>query len=232
MKVFAIADLHLSRSGEKPMDIFGPDWRGHEDKIAENWREIVSDEDLVLIPGDLSWAMKLPQAMLDLRFIQSLPGEKVFIRGNHDYWFAGPAKVRAVLGPRVRLVRFDACVVGGVGICGVRGWLWPGHSEYNAKKDEKYWQRELKRLKLSLTALGKLKWDIAVAMFHYPPLDAEQSSEVCAMIREAGVRYAVYGHLHGQAIQGAFDGERDGVEWLCVSADKVNFAPALLLEHA
>ena len=231
MNVFAIADLHLSSSGEKPMDIFGPAWVGHYQQIEDNWRRLISEGDLVLLPGDLSWALRLDDAMADLRLIESLPGEKVFIQGNHDYWFSSPAKVRGVLGPHTHLVRFDAGVFGRVAVCGTRGWLWPGHPEYKPDEDAKYWNRELKRLELSLRPLARLQWDVAVAMLHFPPLDANGASEMCEMIRAAGVRFAVYGHLHGEATRDAFEGERDGVLYKCVSADKLNFSPVLLFQH-
>ncbi len=231
MKVFAIADLHLSGSADKPMDLFGPEWTDHAERIQQNWRRRVSDDGLVLLPGDLSWAMRLEEALPDLRAIESLPGTKFFIRGNHDFWFNGPRKVRAVLGPTTHLVRFDAHVWRGVGICGVRGWTWPGHPEYDTERDAKYWRRALQRARLSLEALARLQWDVAVAMVHYPPLDAGRSSELCEMIRAAGVRHVAYGHLHGEAAACAFEGERDGVLYRCVSADAVGFEPALLFEH-
>ena len=231
MKAFAIGDLHLSGSRPKPMDVFGPEWKDHAARIERNWREAVSDADLVLVPGDLSWAMTLQEALPDLRLLGSLPGTKLLMRGNHDFWFSTPGKVRAALGPGTRLLRFDAHVLGGVGICGVRGWPWPGHAEYEPERDEKHWRRALARMRLSLQALAAVQWDRAVAMFHYPPLDADHTSELCELIRQAGVRLAVYGHLHGEAAAQAFEGDRDGVNYLCVSADRVGFAPRLLFEH-
>jgi len=231
MKVFAIGDLHLSASGEKPMDVFGPQWAGHAERIEQGWRRVVSDDDLVLLPGDLSWAMRLNDALPDLRRIEALPGEKFFINGNHDYWYSAPSKVRAALGPRMRLIRNDAQAFGGVGVCGVRGWAWPGHPDFKPGEDEKHWLRAVQRLALSLEALARLEWDVAVAMFHYPPLDATQASELCEMVRAAGVRWAVYGHLHAEALAGAFEGERDGVVYRCVSADRIGFQPAELFEH-
>lgn len=231
MKVFAISDLHLPGGGDKPMDVFGPAWADHQAAIEGNWRRVVGPADLVLLAGDLSWAMRLEEARADLEFIDSLPGAKVFICGNHDYWFGSPAKVRAVLGPTIRLIRFDADVAGGVGICGVRGWPWPGSAEYDPDQDARHYERAVARLALSLAALARLRWDAAVAMFHFPPLDAVRSSSLCDMIRQAGVRYAVYGHLHGEALASAFEGERDGVLYRCVSADHVGFAPAPIFER-
>ena len=154
MKVYAIGDLHLSSSGEKPMDVFGPEWAGHDQKIAANWRALVAPDDLVLICGDLSWAMRLPEALADLALIDSLPGVKYFIRGNHDYWCAGAAPVRRAVGPSMHYVRNDAAVYRGVGICGERGWTAPGHPDFDPAEDARHWQRAAIRLGLSLEALG------------------------------------------------------------------------------
>lgn len=231
MKVFAIADLHLSDSGDKPMDIFGPNWEGHDEKIADNWRDLVSSEDIVLIPGDLSWAMRLDEAQPDLKFIDRLPGTKYFIRGNHDYWYSSPSKVRRATGDSMHLIRFDAAVHDGMAICGVRGWPWPGMSEYDPEEDEKYWNRAQHRFQLSLDSLAELEWEEAVAMFHYPPLDHDHTSELCRMAAEAGITRVVYGHVHGEYADKAFEGERDGVTYTCVSADKIGFCPTLICEQ-
>ncbi len=232
MKVFAIGDLHLSASGAKPMAVFGPEWSGHRAKLEGRWRESVGPEDVVLLCGDLSWAMTLSEARPDLEFLDSLPGTKYVIRGNHDFWYSRPRRVRAALGPSLHLIRFDAAAERGVGICGVRGWPWPGHPEYDPESDEPRWRRTLLRFRMSLHALAELEWDVAVAMFHYPPLSASTTTELCAMAAEAGVSHCVYGHLHGQDARAAFEGEADGVAYRCVSADKVGFRPALLFEHA
>ncbi len=231
MKVFAIGDLHLSLSGEKPMDVFGPEWESHAELLERNWRGCVGADDLVLLCGDLSWAMSLEEARPALDFINSLPGVKYFIRGNHDYWCTRPGRVRESLGPSMHLVRFDADVYRGVGICGVRGWLMPGHPEYEPERDDRHWRRARLRLQLSLDALQALDWDVAAAMFHYPPCDAEHSTDLCRMIARGGVRHCVYGHLHGEDARGAFEGERDGVRIRCVSADHVGFCPLLLFRR-
>jgi len=231
MKVFGIGDLHLSSSGQKPMDVFGPEWADHDRRIAENWCAAVAPDDLVLICGDLSWAMRLPEAQADLAFIDSLPGVKYFIRGNHDYWCSGPARVRAAIGSSMHYVRYDAAVCGGVGICGVRGWLQAGHPDYDPERDARHWERAVIRLALSLEALGRLDWQVAVAMFHYPPRTARAGTELSEILAPAGVRHCIYGHLHGADAAGAFEGEADGVLYRCDSADRVGFSPALLFEH-
>ncbi|NLW51024.1 MAG: hypothetical protein GXY85_09335 [Candidatus Brocadiaceae bacterium] len=232
MRVFGLSDLHLSADGRKPMDVFGPQWSDHRGRIEENWRRTVAPEDLVLLSGDLSWAMRLPEARPDLDFIESLPGAKYFIRGNHDYWISSPGRVRAALGPTTHMIRFDAAVHAGVGLCGVRGWQAPGHPDYEPERDERLWRRELTRLAMSLEALQALDWAVAVAMVHYPPLDAASETEMVPMLRRAGVRHCVYGHLHGDALRDAYEGERDGVVFRCTSADHVGFGPVLVCEVA
>jgi hypothetical protein len=231
MKVFAIGDLHLSSTGEKPMDIFGPGWGNHAEVIAANGRGAVAPDDLVLLPGDLSWAMTLEEARPDLEFIESLPGEKYFIRGNHDYWCGRPTRVRQALGPTMHLIRFDAAVYRGVGICGVRGWLMPDHAEYEPERDDKHWRKAALRLQLSLDSLGELDWDVAVAMFHYPPCSAGRETDLCRMIADAGVSHCIYGHLHGEDTRNAFEAEPEGVDIRCVSADHVSFRPVLIFSH-
>ncbi|MFW6189971.1 MAG: metallophosphoesterase [Planctomycetota bacterium] len=228
--MYAIGDLHLSASGEKPMGVFGPEWENHDEKIAANWARTVGPDDLVLIPGDLSWAMRLEEAGPDLRFVESLPGTKYFIRGNHDYWFKGPKAVRERLGPSTHVIRFDAAVHAGVGVCGVRGWMGPWHPDYEPAEDDRHWRRARLRLEMSLKALERLDWRVAVCMFHYPPCPPGEPTELTHMVSDAGVRHAVYGHLHGENAENAFEGEVDGTLYRCVSADRVGFAPALILE--
>jgi len=230
LRVFALGDLHLSAAADKPMDIFGPAWRDHQEKIEANWRHAVAADDLVLLCGDLSWAMKLDEARPDLDFIESLPGVKYFIRGNHDYWFSRPGRVREILGPTTHLIRFDAAVHRGVGICGVRGWLLPTHPDYTLENDALHCRRARLRLAMSLDVLASLEWDVAVAMFHYPPMDTGEQTLI-EMIAQAGVRHCVYGHLHGEDAINAFEGEVEGVRIRCVSADKVQFRPVLLFER-
>ena len=232
MRIYAIGDLHLSGSEDvdKPMDVFGEQWSGHRERLERRWRETVDHQDAVLVCGDLSWAMTLEEAAPDLEFLDALPGTKYLIRGNHDYWYSGPSKVRRATGGSIRLVRFDAHVFGRAGICGVRAWPWPGMEEYDEEDDAKNWRRAKMRLEMSLDALAELEWDEAVAMFHYPPILPGQTSELCGMIKEAGVTHCVYGHLHDEAIENAFEGAHDGVEYRCVSADAVDFTPIPVLE--
>lgn len=231
MKVYAISDLHLGSGVGKTMDIFGSVWEGHGEAIARNWRETVDPADLVLMPGDLSWAMQREEAVPDLELIRSLPGHKVLVRGNHDCWINSPGKVRQMLGQDMELIRFDACVYGGIGLCGVRGWPWPGYVEFEEGRDRRRYRREMARLSLSLEHLAGLEWNTACALMHYPPIADGRRSEFCRLFSDAGITWVVYGHIHGPFEAGAVPAEViDGVHYVCVSADLLGFRPALLFD--
>lgn len=223
MQIYAIADLHLSLTSEKPMDVFGEAWRGHAEKLERNWRERVKEDDLVLIPGDISWAMQLSAALPDLSFIGNLPGRKILLKGNHDYWWSAIGRVRSNLPEGMRALQNDSIVEDGIGICGSRGWLCPGSNNFNAE-DQKIYLRELDRLSLSLASLPAV--ETKIAMLHFPPfLDKEKGSGFTERLEDAGVQIVVYGHLHGEANRYAFEGERNGITYHCVAADKLDFAP-------
>ena len=226
MQIYAIADLHLSLTSEKPMDVFGEAWRGHAEKLERNWRERVTQDDLVLIPGDISWAMQLSAALPDLSFIGNLPGKKILLKGNHDYWWSAIGRVRASLPAGMRALQNDSIVEDDVGICGSRGWLCPGSNNFSAE-DQKIYLRELDRLSLSLNSLPTVSTKIA--MLHFPPfVDRDRGSGFTERLEAAGVQIAVYGHLHGEANRYAFEGERNGVYYHCVAADKLDFSPKLI----
>ena len=223
MQIYAIADLHLSLTSEKPMDVFGEAWRGHAEKLERNWRERVQADDLVLVPGDISWAMQLSAALPDLSFIGNLPGRKILLKGNHDYWWSAIGRVRSNLPEGMRALQNDSIVEDGIGICGSRGGLCPGSNNFNAE-DQKIYLRELDRLSLSLASLPAV--ETKIAMLHFPPfLDKEKGSGFTERLEDAGVQIVVYGHLHGEANRYAFEGERNGITYHCVAADKLDFAP-------
>jgi predicted phosphohydrolase len=226
MQIYAIADLHLSLTSEKPMDVFGEAWRGHAEKLERNWRERVQEDDLVLVPGDISWAMQLSAALPDLSFIGSLPGKKILLKGNHDYWWSAIGRVRSSLPDGMRALQNDSIVENGIGICGSRGWLCPGSNNFSAE-DQKIYLRELDRLSLSLSSLPAV--ETKIAMLHFPPFtDKEKGSGFTERLEAAGVQIVVYGHLHGEANRYAFEGERNGIYYHCVAADKLDFMPKLI----
>ena len=228
MQIWAISDPHLSFAAPKPMDIFGERWRDHDQQIARAWTSVVQPEDVVLVPGDISWAMRMPEALLDLQWIDALPGRKVLAKGNHDYWWSTASKVRAMLPPSLGIVDSDAIVVGDLVVCGTRGWMVPGDREFDAETDEKIYQRELGRLDRALagaTALAEGRRPIVV-LLHYPPFRDGEPTAFAERIATSGAVACVYGHLH-QPDQwaSAVVGDRDGVRYYLAAADAVGFAP-------
>lgn len=200
MRLFAIADPHLSRANPKPMDIFGGNWQGHPEAFFAGWREVVTEEDIVLIPGDISWAMRLEEALPDLEDIAALPGKKVLLRGNHDYWWASVSKVRKVLPPNMYVIQNDALLLDDLVIAGTRGWVCPGSYEFTAE-DQKIYEREVERLKLSLQAAKKLKGKKLVVMLHFPLTNARlEPSGFTELILEAKPDAVVFGHIHGEKL--------------------------------
>ncbi|MBR6525505.1 MAG: metallophosphoesterase [Clostridia bacterium] len=221
MKIFAIGDLHLPGGDDKPMNVFGAHWDGHFDKIRNDWLARVTEEDVVLLPGDLSWAMQLKDAMPDLERVGQLPGKKIILRGNHDYWWCGINHLRDVLPHGMYALQNDAMLLDGVAFAGSRGWTLPAAEE---GEDFKIYSRELIRMELSLERAAKLKASRLVMMTHYPPLDEKHNdTPVSALIEKYGVTDVVYGHLHGGSLRGAFNGIRKGVAYYCVSCDGLNF---------
>lgn len=225
MRVFGLADLHLGTAVEKPMDIFGPAWERHTERIDRGWRATVGPDDWVLVPGDISWAMKLEEALPDLRFIDALPGRKLLLKGNHDYWWGSRAKVEAVLPPSLKLLQNDAFDLGnGIGIVGTRGWS-PPEAPRSTPEDRKIYDRELLRLQLSLKA-AKGRFDRLIAMLHFPPLyQGDGETGFVPLLRDAGVKVCLYGHLHGADHRYAVKGERGGIVYYFVAADAVEFTP-------
>ena len=223
MRVFAIGDLHLPGGDDKPMAVFGSQWEGHFDRVRAAWREEIREDDLVLIPGDISWAMQIERAMPDLIAVGELPGRKVILRGNHDYWWCGVSRLRDMLPEGMYALQNDALVIDGLTVCGSRGWTLP---EKGDAENERIYARELIRLELSLAQGRKLGGDRMIAMTHYPPLgDRAEETAVSALMEKYGVQNVVYGHLHGVSLRGAFNGVKNGVRYDCVSCDGIGFHP-------
>ena len=228
--LFAISDLHLSLGGEKPMDIFGFLWKDHHLKLQENWTRLVKADDVVILGGDLSWALKLEETRKDFNFIHQLPGEKVLFRGNHDYWWQSYRKVIKALPAGMHAVQNNYIPYRNhVALCGTRGWTVPGGENYTVQ-DEKIYRRELIRLRLSLTAAQKDGFENFVVTLHYPPFTPRgEDTGFTAIMREFKIRYCLYGHLHGVDQSGVFQGERDGIIYHFIAADFLKFNPLLIL---
>ncbi len=224
MKVFAISDLHLSINNPKPMDIFGGNWDNYWDKIKNNWNSVVSNDDIVLISGDISWALKLQDAIPDLQEIDKLPGTKIIIRGNHDYWWTSYQKIKNILPKSILAVQNNAIAFDNVVICGTRCWSIP--TPNSSEHDLKIYARELIRLKMTLDEASKLsnnKLPI-ILMLHYPPFNALwQDNDVTNLINEyPNVIKVVYGHLHGKDCRTKDIVIKNNIPYHLTSCDQVN----------
>lgn len=239
MAIYAISDLHLSFADPKPMDIFGPVWRNHADQIRENWDALVKPSDTVLIPGDISWALRLSGARPDLDFIADRPGRKVLTRGNHDYWWQrqATARIQRSINRKMIFLQGTSVVLDGVGITGTRGWrvdsgLGATYASPEAvpegEQAEKILRRELAYLEKGLQSIPD-SVKTRVAMLHYPPFDDRlRPNEFAHILSRYSVDFLVYGHVHlglGSWVEDIVE----GVRYRMVSADVVGFKPQLIL---
>ncbi|KAF5039966.1 Calcineurin-like phosphoesterase [anaerobic digester metagenome] len=222
MSIFTIGDLHLSIACDKPMDIF-PGWKNYVEEIAKSWKAQVSDSDTVVLAGDISWGMTLQEAAADFDYIDALPGKKVILKGNHDYWWNSRRKMEAFFegrGLSTLSILHNSCVAAGdIAICGTRGWML----EDSTPHDQKVTAREEGRLKASLEA-ARLTGLEPVVFLHYPPVFRNGiSGGIVDLLCKYGVRRCFYGHLHGAACAQAFEGEYLGIQFALVSADHLRF---------
>lgn len=225
MRVFAIGDLHLSSVSRKAMDVFGPHWANHWERIQEDWQSRVGEDDLVLVAGDISWAMQLPDAVPDLESIGRMPGSKVLIRGNHDYWWSSPSKVRSVLPEKMLILQNNAVRFGDTVLCGSRGWVFPLGGPLSAE-DAKIFEREKIRLRMSLDEARRLGGRRLICMLHYPPLyENIPHTDFTDLLEEYKVDHVVFGHLHGDILSQIHlrNLESGGVMYDLVSADYLGF---------
>jgi predicted phosphohydrolase len=229
MKLFAIGDLHLSFRLNKPMDIFGPEWIGHAQKIADNWRETVGPEDVVFVVGDVSWAMRIQDAAPDFDWIGRLPGRKILIKGNHDYWWSKISRISKWLPEGIHLLQGTSLRLNGVVVVGTRGWTIPGSPMFEEQRDRRVYNRECLRLENALSSLGNSNRKPIVALLHFPPL-MSQGEPTCftRILERYGASICLFGHLHGEDRRWAFEGLLNGVRYRMVSCDHINFSPALI----
>ncbi len=224
MNVYAISDLHLSGFSPKPMNIFGDHWSGHWDKIREHWLSCVMPDDVVLIAGDISWAMRLDEARVDLDEVCALPGSKLIIKGNHDYWWGSLSQVESLLSNHTYVLQNNSRVAGDVVFAGSRGWTVPDSKQY-APEDEKLYLREAARLELSLKHARKAAPEARlVCMMHFPPANANGAPTLYTdLFEKYGAADVVYGHLHSASIRGALSGVIRGVRYTLTSCDATEF---------
>lgn len=223
MEIYTIGDLHLSLGCEKPMDIF-PGWQGYMEKLERHWNTLVRPEDTVVLAGDTSWAMKLEDTVADFSFLQRLPGQKLLLKGNHDYWWTTVKKMEHFLQENgfdsLHILHNNSILAEGLAVCGTRSWMF----DVGEARDEKVMNRELGRLRASLDAAQE--GAERVAFLHYPPVYPNANAQqVIDLLKEYNVKRCFYGHLHGNAIRFAVQGMVDGIEYRLISADALAFCP-------
>lgn len=222
--IWGIGDLHFDHTKDKSMDIFGGNWINHEEKIIEDWISRVSDDDIVLVAGDISWALKIEDAKSDLTRIDELPGEKYFIKGNHDYWWASLNKLNSLGLKTINFIQNNHFINGSVAIFGTRAWL-PRDADNFTPEDEKIFKRELMRLENSLKSYTNEDESITkIVMIHFPPFSSNgKPNEFVALMEKYNVDNCVYGHLHGDGHVFVKEGTFNNMDIKCVSSDFLDF---------
>ena len=228
MALYAIGDLHLCLGAEKPMDIFGGAWVGYMDKLKQGM-SVISPEDTTVLMGDLSWALDLQQAKADFAWINEIPGRKIILKGNHDYWWSTVTKFQKFCEENgfsdIHILNNNHFVYDGVAICGTRGWFF--EEEKSGEHDEKVFRRELLRLEASLKSAGDLP---KIVFLHYPPkYKGYECPEILELLKRYGVSRCYYGHLHGASHGLAMEGLWDGIDFTLAAADKLGFQPVKVL---
>ena len=226
MSIYAIADLHLSFGTNKPMDIFGENWGNHWEKISKDWKEKVKEDDLVLLPGDFSWATYLEDTYEDFKFLNELPGKKILLKGNHDYWWTTLKSMREYLNKNnfnnIDFLYNNSYLYNEYIIAGTRGWQWT-----DTEEDYKLLRREMLRLELSIQD-GIIKFGTdkkIIICTHYPPFNTIKNDELdyISIMKKYNVEKCIYGHLHGPAHKDAIQGLINGIDFQLVSCDYTNF---------
>ncbi len=224
MSLFAIGDLHLSLDGTKSMEVFGGRWTDYQQKIERGF-SLLTEEDVCVLCGDLVWGMTLEAALEDFRFISRLPGRKIILKGNHDYWWSTAAKAYRFFEENglenIQILNNNCYEYGDYAICGTRGWFF--EEERGDEHDRKIMLREVGRLETSLKAAGERR---KLVFLHYPPIyQGYECPEILALLEQYHVERCYYGHIHGKGHAAAFQGERIGTAFRMVSADYLDFYP-------
>ena len=229
MSLYAIGDLHLSLASNKPMDVFGSGWANYTERIKEGFSTLEPD-DVCVLCGDSSWGMSLKESVADFKFIDALPGRKIMLKGNHDYWWETVTKMKAAFSQNgitsIDILHNNCFRYGDYAICGTRGWLL--ETEADAVHNAKIVSRETMRLRASLDAAGEAAEKLC--FLHYPPRYNElECPEIISVMKDHGVKNCVYGHIHGYGHRFAVLGDADGITYSMVSADFLGFIPKKIL---
>lgn len=229
VSIFTIGDLHLPLGIDKPMNKFGKQWDNYVDRIADNWSAVVQSDDTVVIPGDFSWATYIEQAKRDFEYLEALPGRKIILKGNHDYWWTTMSKLNEFKEKNdfdsISFLHNNSYTADGVSICGTRGWLYPAWMTFS-EDDERYFNREVGRLELSLKAA---KTNERIVFTHYPPMSkAGEGNAFTEMLKKYDVKVCYYGHLHGYSHANRIPDIVDGINYRLVSSDYLRFVLRLV----
>lgn len=231
-KIFSISDLHLSLNGDKPMSRFGQHWKDHHLKVQKNWLKKITENDIVLLAGDHSWALKMPEAEIDMEFICSLPGIKILSKGNHDYWWSSLTKMGQKW-PSLHFIQNNAIEIDNYVFGGTRGWDLPSRENFCPTKDQKIFERELHRLELTCQSIAKLDPDntkLRFVLFHYPPvLPYDLESPYREILERYQIKHCIYGHLHHGISFRPIHGPLGSVTYHLTSADFLQFDPLRIL---
>ena len=224
MALYAMGDLHLSLNSDKSMDIFGDDWHDYVNRIREGFAPLC-DDDVTVLCGDLSWGMSLEESLLDFQFINALPGKKILLKGNHDYWWNTASKMKRFFAENgldtMEILHNNCLFYGDIALCGTRGWFY--ELDNQGTHDEKVLLREVGRLETSLKAAGERE---KLCFLHYPPIyQGYQCPEMLELLDKYEVERCYYGHLHGYTHRRAFEGMRGKTEYALIAADYVAFQP-------
>ena len=210
--IYGLSDLHLDYTGDKSMEVFGSAWENYEERMFKAWKEIVKDDDYVIVPGDISWALKIDEAYNDLKRIESLPGKKIFLKGNHDLWWSSLNKIKEL---------------------NLKNMFFLQNNSFETEKyvfigTRKIYNRELMRLKLSYDSVKNKEKEI-ICLFHYPPVEKDRTlNDFGLFVKEHNIKIVLYGHLHAYSLNNVVDEVVDGIEFHCISADYLKFIPRLI----
>ncbi len=226
MKVFALSDFHLSFAVNKPMNVFGDHWENYEAEIKKNWNALVGPDDVGIIAGDISWAMKMTDTVADFDFIKSLNGTKIIIRGNHDYWWKSVSQIREFVGDNIKVLQNDSVTIGDVIFVGTRGWQAPERNRPLSEENQKIYDREVLRFEMSLKSAGDKGNKKLVAILHYPPFNClRDDSPFTKLCEQYHVDAVVYGHLHGRGGRGDLTYTKNGITYYLTSTDLLKHCP-------
>ncbi len=225
MSLFAIGDTHLSFGTDKPMNVFRG-WDNYVERLETNWNNLIGEDDTVVIMGDISWAMNFKEMLEDFRFINSLNGQKIILKGNHDYWWNTMTKMNAFLEENsfdsIKFLFNNAYLCDGISVCGTRGWFYDAENDENT---EKIILREAARLRTSIKAGRELGGE-PVVFLHYPPVSKTQVCQpIVDVLKEENIKHCYYAHLHSASAYNSFNGEMDGIKYELLSADYLKFCP-------